>query len=78
MASKSHTTRFGSKGASNRSMSFSEALLTGQPLQRDVKKYTPKLKPRPKARFGTKGLEPMPQDFNAFIQDHKQGWKFWR
>ena len=56
MRLRTKTVGFGSKGESERSMSFAESLLSGRPLQRDTGGDIPHLKPRPKIRFGTKGL----------------------
>ena len=77
MVSKAHTTRFGSKGAGERPLSFAEALLSGKPLLRETNTYTPTLKPRPKARFGTKGL-PTSHEIEAYVQSRNHSWKFWR
>jgi|GEM_PF-3681255 len=78
MTYKSETVGFGNKGANDRPMTFSESLLTGQALPRDTEDFTPKLKPRPKAKFGTKGTIQGSQIFEISIQDRRQGWKFWR
>jgi len=78
MGTKTRTSRFGSKGANLRPMTFAESLLSGRPMERNVQTYTPKLKPRPKARFGTKGTLIGQQNFEIYVAAHKEGWKFWR
>lgn len=78
MAIKATTAGFGRKESGVQSMTFAQALLTGQPLGRDVKKYTPTLKPRQKPRFGTKGLVSFPINVDLPPQDQSKSWKFWR
>ncbi|PHS76831.1 MAG: hypothetical protein COB59_10285 [Rhodospirillaceae bacterium] len=65
MSLRTKTVGFGSKGAHERQMTFAESLLSGRPLQRDTAGDIPHLKPRPKMRFGTKGLDHSLQLFGA-------------
>jgi len=47
--------QFGQKGVGDSAISLAQSLLTGKPLARTpAKDRTPKLKPRPKPRFGRK------------------------
>lgn len=78
MGTKTRTSKFGSKGANLRPMTFAESLLSGRALERNVQEYTPKLKPRPKPRFGTKGTLDGQQNYEMLMSGHKEGWKFWR
>lgn len=87
MGTGTKTPSFGRKGASDHAKSWAEFLLSGKPLARAPQKdRTPKLKPRPTAKFGRK----QDSDRVAFCRGEENcrreqygsvlnflGWKFW-
>lgn len=78
MGQKAKIQRFGRQGAQDRPPTFAETLLSGKAIPRHVETYTPRLKPRPKAVFGTKDLCPMPQSYELQQDTAPKSWKFWR
>ncbi|MBL4693623.1 MAG: hypothetical protein JKY92_09885 [Magnetovibrio sp.] len=77
MARKADTQEFGRKRGFDGTLSFAETLLSGKALPPKIHKYTTALKPRPKACFGTKGLRPRLQSYEAIEVSSRKGWKFW-
>ncbi|MCR4378771.1 MAG: hypothetical protein NUV50_11855 [Rhodospirillales bacterium] len=87
MSVETKTPSFGRKGVSDHAKSWAEFLLSGKPLARAPQKdRTPKLKARPKAKFGRK----QDSDRAAFCRDEENyrwgqnfsvlnflRWKFW-
>jgi len=78
MRTMTNQARFGTKGQNANALSYAEMLLSGQPLQRVTEKTVQSLKPRPKARFGTKGCASERHRNEANLQDNNKGWKVWR
>ena len=68
---------FGRKGVSGHAKSFAESLLSGKPLARAPEKdRSPKLKPRPKAKFGRRQVSEQVALGRNGVKSHLN-WKFW-